>query len=231
MIAFEKLMAYADGELSGAERDAVEAAIARDPALAAQVEAQRALKARLARAFAPIAAEPPPQRLVDAVRAKPQAEIVDLSARRKARAVVAQFAALAACFAAGLFVGVAALRGSGPIGVERGALIARGELAEALTIQLASEARADADIRIGLTFAAQDGALCRTFSSAAAEGIACRDGETWRLDLLAAPARQGEYRMASSPLVLEAVSARIKGEPLDAAGERAARDAGWRAAR
>ena len=41
----------------------------------------------------------------------------------------------------------------------------------------------------------------------------------------------GEYRQASSalpPAVLAEIDARLQGEPLDAAAERKARDAGWR---
>ena len=62
-------------------------------------------------------------------------------------------------------------------------------------------------------------------------GLACRSGEEWKLQVLAtAPAHQGELRPAAAmPMaVLHAVDAAIEGEPLDAAAESAARDAGWR---
>ena len=65
MITAEELIAYADGELDGADRARIEAALAADPALAAKVDKQRALRAKLARAYAPIADEAAPQRLVD----------------------------------------------------------------------------------------------------------------------------------------------------------------------
>ena len=61
----EQLMAYADGELAGAERAAVETAIATDPALAARVESYRAGRRLLKQRFAAVAGEPVPQRLLD----------------------------------------------------------------------------------------------------------------------------------------------------------------------
>ena len=59
----EELAAFADGELSGADEARVAAAVTADPALARQVEAHRALKARLAGHFAPILDQPVPDRL------------------------------------------------------------------------------------------------------------------------------------------------------------------------
>ena len=60
----EKLMAYADGELTGAERSAVEAAIAADPVLAGKVAAHRSLRGALAGAFDPVLSEALPPGLV-----------------------------------------------------------------------------------------------------------------------------------------------------------------------
>lgn len=68
----ELLMAYADGELSGAEHAAerarVEAAIQSDPALANRVEQHRALRAQLKATFDPVLDEPVPDRLLAAAR-------------------------------------------------------------------------------------------------------------------------------------------------------------------
>ena len=72
----ETLAAYAEGQLDGAERLRVEAAIAADPALADEVAAHRALGERLRAHFAPIMDLPVPDRLRDAVR--PSAEVIDL---------------------------------------------------------------------------------------------------------------------------------------------------------
>ena len=66
------------------------------------------------------------------------------------------------------------------------ARVAQGPLAAALDTQLASAQPADAATRIGLSFAAADGRLCRTFDSAALSGLACRGGEGWQLMMTAA---------------------------------------------
>ena len=63
----ELLMRYADDELDAAARATVEAAIATNPALAAQVAAFRRQRTRLQRAFAPMLEEPVPERLLAAL--------------------------------------------------------------------------------------------------------------------------------------------------------------------
>ena len=113
-----------------------------------------------------------------------------------------------------------------------GRLTARGELAGALSRQLASEAAPGSAVRIGVSFATRDGGYCRSFSVGAKAGLACRDGEAWRVPVLTetAAAAAGEYRQAASapPAVLEAIDQRIAGTTLDAAAERAARERGWK---
>src|SRR5579862_1257434 len=64
----ETLIAYADGELDAATRAALEAAAASDPQLAARIARHRALRARLQEAFAPVLAEPVPERLLASTR-------------------------------------------------------------------------------------------------------------------------------------------------------------------
>jgi hypothetical protein len=62
-------------------------------------------------------------------------------------------------------------------------------------------------------------------------GLACRRNEDWQIRVLAAaPSQHGELRTAGAmPMaVLHAVDAAIDGEPLDAAKEAVARNAGWR---
>ena len=60
--------------------------------------------------------------------------------------------------------------------------------------------RADAATRIGLSFAAADGRLCRTFDSAAVSGLACRGERGWQLMMTAAGAAapRGDYRQAGA---------------------------------
>jgi len=62
-VTTEDLMAFADGELSGAEADRVADAIAADPELAARLDSERRLRAVLRGALEPITREPVPESL------------------------------------------------------------------------------------------------------------------------------------------------------------------------
>ena len=68
--------------------------------------------------------------------------------------------------------------------------------------------------------------------SSSSAGLACREGERWRIPVLQeAPAAGAAYRQAASTApaaVLEVIDERIDGMTLDAAAERAARDRGWK---
>jgi hypothetical protein len=228
----ETLMAYADGELDELTRRRVEQAIAADPALARQVEADRALRARIAGHFTPIAEEPVPDRL----RALLQSNVVDLAetrARRPARSWFVNAAAIAATLVIGILVGRGIADGdAGPVGTRDGVTVAQGALAEALDTQLASAQPADAATRIGISFRNGDGRYCRTFQGTGIDGVACRDAQGWQIRNMASgtAAAVTQYRQASSadPALLAAAQAMIAGTPLDAASEKAARDRGWR---
>ncbi|MBI1250563.1 MAG: anti-sigma factor [Alphaproteobacteria bacterium] len=227
MITEAQLMAYVDGELSDAERASVEAAIAADPDLRKKCDAHRAVRARLSSAFAPIADEPVPERLIAAARASQAPAVIDFAAAKQNRArLMTQIAALAATFFVGIVLGAGALRGGSDLYANEDGLVARGALAHALDTQLASAGAAP--IRIGLTFTDQDGGFCRTFAAGGDEGLACRDGGDWRIAMLERTGADPEMRMVSSSLVLQAVEARIEGDVFDQPAERAARDAGWR---
>src|SRR5258707_2734966 len=96
------LMAYADGELDPLAAKRVESAIAAVPALAAKVAAQRALRARLGAAFAPVADAPVP----DCLAALLTSDVLTLLPRpvpRRQRWV--QAAALAGTLILGIAVG------------------------------------------------------------------------------------------------------------------------------
>lgn len=247
-ISDEMLMAYADDQLDPGERAEVEQAIAADPALAKIVERHRALAGRVQAAYRGVLDEPVPARLATLTQPSVTPQVVDFVARRDERRVaraearpmrwqLPQWSAMAAAVTLGLFVGVFALRGPGsPWEETPGGLVARGELERALTVQLAGSTGTGAPgkVQTGVSFREKGGAYCRTFQmqqEAPVAGLACRAGEDWQLRVLAAaqPA-EGELRTAASmPIaVLQAVDAAIDGEPLDAAAETAARDAGWR---
>lgn len=109
-----------------------------------------------------------------------------------------------------------------------GRLVARGELAGALTQQLASDARPKARVRIGVSFAARGGGYCRSFTAGASTGLACRDGDAWRIPVLREAPAPAASRATVPAAVLEVIDERIEGMTLDAAAERAARDRGWK---
>lgn len=222
----ERLVAYADGELSGEQLAQFEAELAADPDLAQAVERHRALARRLSETYAPVLDEPVPSRLASAVRQPPAT-----------RRGPPQWAAMAACLVVGVAAGVALTRYAeprpGPLMASDGVLTATGALETALTSQLASQT---GPIKLGLTFRTAAGRYCRTFQSPAERlaGLACREPGGWTLQATArmAPEQaQGEYRTAGSDTpgaVLAAVDGLIAGAPLDAAAERAARDSGWK---
>lgn len=219
----ERLMAYVDGELTASERATFERRLAGDSELRRRLGEQQELRRRLAAAFDPILEEEPPLRLTLAAQA------ANASGRRFRPA---QWAAMAACLALGVIVGRAALPQRGLLAVQGGALVAHGQLASALDQRLAAEGGA---IRVGVSFRSTDGSYCRTFQSEPdrVAGVACREPRGWlaRTVTTWSPGQEAGYRTAGSETpvpVLAAVDAMIAGDPLDAAGERAARDRHWR---
>jgi len=223
----ELLMAYADGELSPLDAKRVERAIAADPALAREVERHRVLRARIADSFAPIAEEAVPGRLADLL----ETNVVALPRRPAPRGASRwrEVAVLAACVILGLLIGGIIPRG-GPVAARDGGLYAAGSLADALDVQPGG---ASGTVRVAVSFRDAKGAYCRVFSSAAADGIACRDANGWALRRtqqgLAAKAGTAYVQAASAdPELLAAAQEMMAGEPLDAVAEQAARRNGWR---
>ncbi|OON62949.1 hypothetical protein B0920_05860 [Massilia sp. KIM] len=235
----EILMAYADGELAPAERAAVEQAMREDPEVAAAVARHRALRQDIADAFAGVLDEPVPERLRPA---PPSARVLPLRGARARQVQEApkprprwswpEWGALAATLVVGILLGKAGPGADLPsIAGEDGRLSAHGELAAALDRQTGAEA--SGGVRVALSFASRDGAYCRGFVVGQSAGLACREGEVWRIPVLAEASAQpeGGYRQAGSalpPAVLDAIDARIAGAPLDPAAEEAARARGWR---
>jgi hypothetical protein len=231
MIDNDMLMAFVDGELDEISRARVERAVAEDPALRARLTQQQKLRATLAAFYGPTAEEAVPERF----RAMLDTNIVDLPAAsvRRSRPIWQNLAALAATLLLGLALGRTLLMpAGGPVGIENGTMIAQGPLAAALDTQLASAQAPDAATRIGTSFAASDGRLCRTFDSAAMAGVACRGELGWQLMMTSAGSAgpRGDYRQAGggNPLVAQAAQELMAGEAFDATAERAARDSGWR---
>jgi hypothetical protein len=249
-ISDETLMAYADGELDAATRASVEAAMQEDPEIRKRVADHRALRETLRGAFSAVLDEPVPQRLIEAARGPSAARktgVADLSrAREAARQRIPassrrwQPAAMAASLLLGVGLGFLTWHGSRSALIQPGVggeLIAGAALAEALSTQLSGDRLAERNAVAGLSFRNKSGAYCRTFSLPGTDpssGLACREGTDWRIKALAqsprAAADSGNYRTAASdesPAIRAAVESSIEGEPLDHAGEIAARQAGW----
>jgi anti-sigma factor RsiW len=154
-----------------------------------------------------------------------------------------QWGGMAAALALGVLLGTQLDRvvkpgGASTAGLQQaqdGRLLAHGVVDQALSTQLASEPVNGAPVAVQLSFVDKAGSYCRTFSTAALAGLACRQNERWAVQTLAAvetgaDSSKGNVRQAATilpPAVLEAVDTRIRGNALDAARERQARDQGW----
>jgi hypothetical protein len=246
----EHLMAYADGELDPPQREAVERALQQDPALAERARGMVQLRQRLQRGLAAELDERVPDALQQLVGAVPAAPVVDLESVRAQRALAPvapvrarrsaaagwqwwQWGGMAASLLLGVWFGRTWLAGTdaGPFEQHAGTLVAHGPVAQALSSQLAGEG--GGGVAVQLSFVDRAGAYCRTFTFERAAGLACREGDAWVLQHWARtePAPSGAMRQAATavpPTLLQAVDARIAGEALDAAAERAARERGWR---
>lgn len=150
-----------------------------------------------------------------------------------------EWAAVAASIAIGAVIAHLAMKSpeASRIGTDRGWLVAKADLAQALSTQLAIDQPVDAPVQIGVSFKSKAGDTCRTFTLKEQNvlgGLACRRGSEWRVQLLAdAPPGSNSpdgYKPAGGSMpaaIVAAVEKQIEGEPLDAAGEAAARARGW----
>jgi hypothetical protein len=247
MISDETLMAYADGEADAESRSQVEAAMREDPKIAARVEQHRALHELMRGAGSSVLDEPVPERLIAAARGRTlNAGVVDLSRAkggRAARNAAARWrgwqpAAMAASLLLGLGVGYLGWHGSGALirTGSGGGLVAAAGLADTLSSQLSDDRSPARVATTGVSFRAKTGEYCRTFTLAGADassGLACHEGNGWKIKVLVQSAPEGSgtnFRTAASelsPAIRAAIDGAIEGEPLDHAGEVAARQAGW----
>jgi hypothetical protein len=227
MIEEEILGAYVDGQIDPVTEQRVEAALTQNASAKAFVAEQRALSLHLASRFDAVLAEPVPDRLAAMLRGK----VTPLPERRRAapRRWWPQVVAVAASFAIGMWT-AGLLPAGGDRPVEMPAL-ASGDLAQALESQLASAQDPDAATRIGVSFAAVDGRLCRSFDTSDVTGLACREPQGWSIVASArSPASSAaDYRQAGSGsiFVMQYAQELMAGEPFDAEQERAAAEADW----
>jgi hypothetical protein len=227
----ERFFAWLDGELGPAEAAEMEARVAADPELKRLADQHRALGSQLRSAFNPIADAPVPQTLQAALR--PTAQLIDFRAAKRARSMpaVAQWTAMAATLAIGIFIGTRVPQeSSAPVQAEAGKLYAAASINRALDTELASAPTGD--VRVGITYRDSAGEICRTFTAPAGSGLACRNSGRWQMKgLFAAPEGQGsDYRMAAGmdPNLAALVDSTIAGEAFDEAAEKAAKANGWK---
>jgi hypothetical protein len=225
----EELMAYVDGELDAPARAAVESRLAADPDACGRLAAQLRLQVALRQRFDPVLDERVPRPLLEAARAPGTA----------LRAVPAQrWYALAASVLLGVVVALVVSIGPrtrAAYVVDGHGMRAGRELAQALSSQLSASATPGDVAEVSLSFVARDGRYCRAYTMGTDAGVACREGEAWRIrafERLQRPAAEpGGYRQAASALpagVLIAAQGLMDGDPLDAEAEVAARDHGWK---
>jgi hypothetical protein len=243
MITGKKLMAYADGELTGDERDAVEAALAQSREAQEALAEERLLRRSLSALYGPALSEKPPTRLTrlleQSARAphsgahRPSALQHNSPGRRN---WLRNVTAIAATLVFGILLGQGLATDSLPFAKDRdsavnGAFAVNGEVGRALDVQLASTQEPGAPVQIGISFIGPEGTPCRSFRTQSAVGLACRDDGRWALRLVAPFQRSGgfEYQQAgsASALIMQSAQELMASGPMDAEAERAARDSGW----
>lgn len=234
-ISPEMIAAFADGELEGADKAQVEAAIAADPELASEVERHRRFKAVLAARYAPILTEEVPAHLVALLQTSEAhrdnvGEVISLAAARSKRGLapmIRRWVPIAGpAIAASL---VLALWQPWQASLPEG--YAGAELASVLDNRLVANQSAEAEPRILLSFAAEGGKFCRAWRGATDGGIACRDESGWKIEqsIAVSGTSSTEYRQATSETeILAAAQEMAVGEALDAQGEKRASASGWR---
>jgi hypothetical protein len=207
-VADEMLMAYADGELTPPEQQALEQLLRQDPVLRSRLEPFIHTRMRLSTAFDAALREPVPDRLVEAIRRGPPRQPVKLPVQRRVRSALAGVAAtmapngftpaLAASWAGLIVVGAAAgwiagYMASSPVIATSGSdLVAAGVLEQALegnrsnfVSETDSHGRAAVPL---LSFRTKHNTVCREYRLLSGEssrdfaGLACRNTDgAWRI--------------------------------------------------
>ena len=233
------IMAYVDGECDAVTVKRIEKAMVTDVALARQIEQARALRSKLSAHYDPVAEEAVPDRLTAMLTVAASNVDSSFTARKAGQEIgkqqrrgmgVAQWGAMAATLALGVVVGQYGL-GSGsdaPFALQGGALVASGPLENALETQLASAQTDDSDFRIGLTFRAKAGNICRSFTGEAVSGIGCREGQRWKMVSTLPGGNESDYRQASSSAVNTIAAEMMADAPVDAETERKLLESGWK---
>jgi hypothetical protein len=247
----EMLMRLADGELPAAEAEALRARIAGEPRLAERYALFATTRQALAATLAPLAAAPPPDRLVAAILAAdaarppgeeradgpPGGQVVPFArpARRPRPSWVGLAIAASVATLLAAPVGYLLGRGDAPAGFADAAGRAGPLLQAALEATPSGERRAEGPRAVRpLATHAVPGGVCRDFllesPDGALLGLACRDDGGWRLRLGVPLDASEALRPAAAdhPLLAAALERLGASAPLDAASEAALLRRGWR---
>ena len=220
---------YLDGELDQEKRALVEHWLAHDKGAAARAERIRSADAMLRRAMpkvAPDEADP-----IAALIMEGPTNVVTFTGRRW----VGRAAAIAAACVIGVLVG----RGSVPSLVTSidPKMHLSADIERALETLPSGQAVAimGGEVQMALSVQTVSGAVCRQFrtvsGSDAADALACREGDNWRLVVQAAAPREAVSYGVAAPTAspIDAVISAMSGAAvLDDAEERALMTANWR---
>jgi hypothetical protein len=242
----EALSALLDGALSREEAEALRRRLSAEPPLARRLEELRRVDEVVRGAYASVAEEPTPRRIVDLVRG--EARVVPLNARASSGA--RRFAlplVAAAGLAAGFLIAFLALRGGAPPGppgllADSGSVEERSPLHDVLETLPSGETRDLGNAWSAtprLTFRSTEGLACRRVELAGAgrsvDAVVCRREGVWRAELIGyAPAPNatgdGLYHPATGGTpsrVDEAISPMMQGRPFGREDERDWIRRGW----
>ncbi|WP_176594151.1 anti-sigma factor [Sphingobium sp. EM0848] len=233
----QDIVAYLDGEMPAAARQALEARIQADPVLEAAVADHRQLLSQLQRAYPAGPDKSFDDQELAALDLLDSSPVIDLSHARAAktgqrgwRAIA--WVAMAASLVGGIAVGRLAFREQGFVTQRNDELLASAELDRALD---AMPDGGKGAVRIGLSFRGEAG-LCRTFRlDNGYAGIGCRSDDRWQVPVLvrssASSPSSPDFELAGGdfpPAVMQEVDARIAGSPLTPVQVDEARRRNWR---
>lgn len=250
----DMLSAYLDRELAPDEMTAVDAALARDPSLQARLDDLRRADDAVRNAYAGIANEPMPERVIsmltphERIAVVAPGEVIPIFSVKRTTSASVWSGAIAASVAlvAGLMIGVYGMGARNDLGAFAAwsdEIPASSPLSVAL-----SEIASGESVSIGggsgvrvlpiLTFQAEDGAFCREFFASHGEngvhGVACGAKGNWRMEIAARTAERADkgdaYRTAfrsSDRLIDDFIDGAMSGEALGAETERALINQGW----
>ena len=231
---FDTVRAFVDGELDDITSARLSREAESDPDLAAAIAAEQSLRAALGAHFAPILAEPVPDRLTDPIDAARKVVSLDEVRERRFGFNTRTLRWAAPAMAAALVLAlVIPGMGGGQTETRDGLTFASNDLAQALDSQLASDQPLGGETRVLLSFADDAGTLCRGFARADLSGIACREDGGWHLRVQrdGVDVAASDYRQANSvdSAIMTAAQDMAAGPALDAEEERAAKARGWQA--